>query len=309
MKILLISTNAIGDTYISCSAFFALKVKYPNCKIDIVALKSCGFFLSKIEFNKLFLLDKKTYSDVIFQIGKVRKIKYDYVFNFFPGQVNSFFFQFSSGIKKAGFRNIKKVKDWHNEDDVVVTKPSVSIEYKWKKTDNFLKRISLPFQAVGIEELNIRKPEFNSIIGKKEYDIVMHFFSSDERKSLPLGLIKNIITELPKKFALKIVLIGSKEEMKLFEGTTTESNLSFEEFSNFDRTLSLIKNCSLFIGVDSFPIHLADAYGVKTLGIFTCTDETSVFQSMKNKFVLRINDMQKFKGRDLINFITKHNLV
>lgn len=309
MRILLISTNAIGDTYISCSAFFALKEKYPSCKIDIVALKSCEFFLSKIEFNKLFLLDKKTYSDVIYQIGKVRKIKYDYVFNFFPGQVNSFFFQFSSGIKKAGFRNIKKVKDWHNQDDTVATKPSDSIEYKWKKTDNFLERISLPLKAVGIEGLNIRKPEFNPINEKKEYDIVMHFFSSDERKSLPVELINHIITELPKKFALKIVLIGSKEELKLIEGTTTESNLSFEELSDFNRTLSIIKNCSLFIGVDSFPIHLADAYGVKTLGIFTCTDENSVFQSMKNKFILRINDMEKIKGKDLINFIIKHNLV
>jgi ADP-heptose:LPS heptosyltransferase len=309
MRILIISTNAIGDTYISCSAFYTLKKKFPNCKIDIVALKSCEFFLKKIPFENLFLLERKTYSDVIAFITKVRKIKYDYVFNFFPGQVNSFFFQFSSGKKKAGFRNIKKVKDWHNEDDIVIAKPSPDSEYKWKKTDNFLERISLPVKAAGLEIGKINKPKFEIPDDQKGFDIVMHFFSSDERKSLPEELIKNVIEKLPKEFPLKIALIGSKDELKNLTDIKTNSGFSLIEFSDFDKTLSIIKNCSLFIGVDSFPVHLADAYGVKTMGIFTCTDEKSVFQSMENKFILRINDIKNFKAEDLINFIRKNNLV
>lgn len=309
MRILLISTNAIGDTYISCSAFFALKKKFPKCKIDIVALKSCEFFLKKIPFDNFFLLEKKTYSEVIAHIGKVRKIKYDYVFNFFPGQVNSFFFQFSSGKKKAGFRNIKKVKDWHNENDVVITKPSSNAEFRWEKTDNFLERISLPIKAAGIEAENICKPKIEVTDKHKDFDILMHFFSSDERKSLPEELIRNIIEEFPQHFSLKIALMGSKEELKNFSNIKTHPNFSLKAFSDFDNTLLLIKNCSLFIGVDSFPIHLADAYGVKTLGIFTCTNEKSVFQSMENKFILRVNDMQGLNADDLVNFIKKHNLI
>lgn len=309
-RILLISTNAIGDTYIACSAFLPLKELYPYSKIDIVALESSQFFLKKIGFDKLFLLKQKSYSEVVKNLRKVRKNKYDFVFNFFPGQVNSFFFQFSSAVKKAGFRNLKKIKDWHDEDDSIVTIPSKpDSKFVWKKTDNFLKRIQMPLKAAGIEINELKKPIFESgTTAEKNYDIILHPFSSDERKSIPYQKILEILTGFTEKLSKKICLIGSADEIRPFKSLNSNPNISSIEFPEIEETIGIMQNASLFIGVDSFPLHIADAHSIKTLGIFTCTDENSVLQNMENKFILRIKDMNRFQSSDLIDFINNNNL-
>lgn len=307
---MLISTNAIGDTYIACSAFLPLKELYPDSKIDIVALESSQFFLKKIGFDKLFLLKEKSYSEVVKYLRKVRKNKYDLVFNFFPGQVNSFFFQFSSAGNKAGFRNLKKIKDWHDEDDSVVTIPSKSdSKFVWKKTDNFLKRIQLTLKAAGVEISELKKPFFETrSTFEKKYDIILHPFSSDERKSIPHQKILEILTELSEKLLKKICLIGSADEIKSFKSFDSNLKITSIEFPEIEETISIMRNAYLFIGVDSFPLHIADAHSIKTLGVFTCTDENSVLQNMENKFIFRIKDMGKFKSSDLIDFMSKNNL-
>lgn len=309
-RILLISTNAIGDTYIACSAFLPLKELYPDSKIDIVALETAQFFLKKIGFDKLFLLKEKSYSEVVKNLRKVRKNKYDFVFNFFPGQVNSFFFQFSSAVKKAGFRNLKKIKDWHDEDDFVTTSPANSdSKFIWKKTDNFLKRIQLPLKAADIQIGEIQKPVFEfPKSSEKKYDIIFHPFSSDKRKSIPNQKVTDILVELSEKLSKQICLIGSADEIKPFKNLNSNPSITSIEFPEIEETIGIMQNASLFIGVDSFPLHIADAHSIRTLGIFTCTNENSVLQSMKHKYILRIKDMDKFKSSDLIDFMNNNNL-
>lgn len=313
-RVLFISTNAIGDTYIVCSAFAPLKELYPDIKIDMVALSSSAFFLEKIGFNKLFLLKKKSYPEVVKQLRQVRRIKYDLVLNFFPGQVNSFFFQFSSSRQKAGFRNIIKQIDWHNADDTVITIPSKpGKEYVWKKTDNFLKRIILPLKAAGIQISSLSKPFFNIAESNSECDIVMHLFSSDKRKSFSYEQIAGILKSLSKETQKKICLIGNNDEIvKVKECIKIDEqmkNIMFLESPEIERTVAMMKGALLFIGVDSFPLHIADAHSIKTLAIFTQTDENSVLQNMHNKFILRIDEMNKFETNNFISFINKNNLL
>lgn len=309
-RILLISTNAIGDTYIVCSAFLPLKELFPDSKIDIVSLESSQFFLKKIRFNKLFLLKEKSYSEVVKYLRKIRQNKYDLVFNFFPGQVNSFFFQFSSAVKKAGFRNLKKVKDWHDEDDAVTTIPGKSdSKFIWKKTDNFLLRIQLPLNAAGIEISELKKPIIETTSStENNHDIILHPFSSDERKSIPTQKISEILTKLSENLSKKVCLIGNADEIKPFKSLNSNPNITYIEYPEIEETIDIMKNASLFIGVDSFPLHIADAHSIKTLGIFTCTNENSVLQDMENKFIFRIKDMDRFKSSDLIDFMKNNNL-
>ncbi len=316
-RILLISTNAIGDTYIACSAFSPLKKLYPHVEIDIVALESSAFFLKKIDFKNFFLLKRKSYSEVVKQLTVVRKVKYDLVLNFFPGQVNSFFFQFSSAEKKAGFWNIKKQNDWHNDDAALTVKSSnpddvrSNTAYIWKKTDNYLNRIHLSLKAAGIEVNEIKKPVFNvKKIPVKKYDVVLHLFSSDADRNFPYEKIGDILKKLSEDKTLEIALLGNISEINsVKELLNFETNINFIVLPEIETLVSIMQNAALFIGVDSFPLHIADAHSIKTVALFTCTNENSVLQNIENKFILRIEDVSKFKASDLMKFIKDNNLL
>jgi len=308
-KILLISTNALGDTYIACSAFKPLKELIKDVEIDIVSSENSRFFLKEIGFNKLFLIKQKSYAEVLKTLRGVRKTKYDFVFNFFPGQVNSIFFSFSKSDRKIGFKNLKKVSDWHNLEDYLSV-DSKTIESKvWKPTDNFLDRVRLPLSILEISASSILKPVFYSDGNSDKFNILFHPFSSDERKSIPHESILKTAQELFKSFEKQICIIGSAAEIENLKKNNVDKNIHFLVNPEIKELTCILKNCELFIGADSFPLHIADAYDIKTLGIFSITDENSVFQNLNNKYIFRENDIRQFTPQQLINFIKEKNLL
>lgn len=111
-KILLISTNALGDTYLTCAAFKSIKDFFKKVRIDIVSTENAEFFLDEVGFDNLYLLKKKSFADMHSLVSKIRKTKYDIVFNFFPGQMNSSVFKLSNAEEKIGFTNFIKKKSW-----------------------------------------------------------------------------------------------------------------------------------------------------------------------------------------------------
>jgi len=309
-KILLISTNALGDTYITCSAFKTLKDYYGDAHIDMVSSEASRFFLKKIPFNNLFLIKQKSYIEVIKVLREVRKINYDIVFNFFPGQANTIFYSFSKSKNKAGFKNFNKKLDWHNSDDKLIFNDKVLNDKIWKKADNFLKRVSLPLSMFNVPPEKIQKPVFNfSENFSESFDIIIHPFSSDKRKSLSNNIILETAKELSVNFNKSVCIIGDQSEYELLNIHQKIHGVSFITNPEIKNLVWLLKNCELFIGVDSFPLHIADAHNVKTLGIFSITNENSIFQNMNNKYVLSVNEINNVKPYDLISLIRYNKLI
>lgn len=310
-KILLISTNALGDTYLTCSVFKLLKDSHKEVQIDIISTENAEFFLKEVGFDNMFLIKKKSFAEMQRLIFKTRNTKYDVVFNFFPGQMNSSFFKLSNAAEKIGFTNFVKKRDWHNDEDVLKIKSqSKNKNVVWKLTDNYLDRMTLSLNSAGISIPKIKKHIFDfEIKNEKIFDIVLHLFSSDENRKISDDSIKEIVSELCK--TKKICLLGSKSEIeqieKLDELKKTK-NLHIEISPDIKKLTSIISNTEIFIGVDSFPIHIADAYDVKVLGIFYYPNEKSVFQNMNNKFILRVKDTN-LDATELINFIKEKKLL
>jgi len=67
--------------------------------------------------------------------------------------------------------------------------------------------------------------------------------------------------------------------------------------------IELMLKCKVFIGVDSFPIHLADAYEIKTIGIFESTNPDSVLQNRENKYILKKDAFEKIELKDIIDVL------
>lgn len=306
-KILLISTNALGDTYLTCAAFKPLKDFFKKVRIDIVSTENARFILEEIGFDNLYLLKKKSFPDMHSLVSKIRKTKYDIVFNFFPGQMNTSIFKLSNAEEKIGFTNFIKKKSWHNDEDLLKIKSQPKSKIIWKHTDNYLDRISLPLNAAGIET-KVCKHVFNfSNAGTWNYDIVLHLFSSDANRKISSDSIKKIIFEFCEKQNKKICLIGDEKEISGMKELNGVKNLHIEVNPDIKKLAGLILNTKLFIGVDSFPIHIADAYDIKTLGIFYYNNERSVFQNMDNKYIFRISD-NSLNIEELLKFIKAKKL-
>ncbi|MBS1513771.1 MAG: glycosyltransferase family 9 protein [Bacteroidetes bacterium] len=309
-KILLISTNALGDTYLVCSVLKTLRHHFEKSQIDIISSESARFFLNEAGFDNLYLIKRKSFSEVHRIIFKIRNTGYDFVFNFFPGQMNTSLFKLSKADEKIGFVNIIKKKSWHNDEDTLRIKSQPKNKAAiWKPEENYLQRMRLALNYAGIKNAQITKHIFDfedEACGT--YDIVAHFFSSDANRQIGEDSIKEILNELCITNKKKVCLIGSKDELKKIKGFVTVSGLHFEESPGIKKLVSLIKNCKLYIGVDSFPLHIADAYGVKTLGIFYYKNEKSVFQNMDNKFIFR-TESAAIDTKEFFNFIKKKQIL
>ena len=77
------------------------------------------------------------------------------------------------------------------------------------------------------------------------------------------GEVLSMISPLLKKENIHIVQIGSKEEKIYSEFCYTTNGQT-----DFNQLAYIIKNSSLLLGIDSFPIHLASYYDRKIVGLY-----------------------------------------
>ena len=305
MKVLIISVNALGDTYLSCAALKSLREKYNDPIIDFVANSNAKLFLDKFHLNRIFYLNKKSIIEVIKTFFLLREEKYDIVYNFFPGRVNSFFSLCSNSKIKSGFVNLRKLNEWHNSSQKLFLK-GINIssgKQAWNPEMNYLKRITMCLNSTGVNVNDIDKPHIHLLspsLRNNTNDVVIHFTSNRFDRNIKNSELVKLVTELINEMNLKVSLIGAKRDFVKIGKLRTHKNIQFISEPSIEMLISILTDTKLFIGVDSFPIHLADAYGVKTIGIFGDTNPKIVFQSMKNKFIVKKRAVKYIRSKDIL---------
>lgn len=91
--------------------------------------------------------------------------------------------------------------------------------------------------------------------------ICIHTTSNDTNREWLYEKWRKLISEIIKIHNLEIVQIGLTDYLKISDPKFSDltGKLSLIE------TAEVIKNCSLFIGIDSGPAHMANAFGVKSV--------------------------------------------
>lgn len=306
MKILIISTNALGDTYLSCSALCPLRQQYDEPIIDFVANKDSELFLNQFHLNKIFYLKKKSFSEIIKTIFLIRKERYDLVYSFFPGRVNSFLLIGSNSKIKSGFVNMKKLNEWHTASQKLFLKGMniASMYHIWNPQMNYLERIIMCLDSTGINVNDINKPKIplsKTANQNVSSDIVIHFTSSRSYRNIKDSELMNLINHLSNKMNLKVNLIGSEKDFNKIDKFSDNNNVKFISDPSIEILISVLLKTKIFIGVDSFPIHLADAYNIETIGIFGGTRPESVFQSMANKLIIKKKAVNDISCNDILS--------
>jgi len=293
-RCLIISTNALGDTYLSCSALMALE----RMSVDIVTLEKALPIIKYFNFKKCYLLPRRNLVNML-ELGMyILDNEYDYVFSFFPGYVNTFFFNISKSKIKSGFINYRKLPEWYNTESKLTLRGITSANYIWRPENNFLDRIYYSLYFARIKSSPISKFQFNNFVPTPatEKFITCNFSSRIKSKSLNINSINTLVNELSESYKNDIYVLSDSRNYSF-----DSPNVSIIDFSDFEKVLNLIINSEVFIGVDSFPLHIADAYNKKIVGLFSDTNPNSVFQNMDNKFGLKNPEIDNINSNDIMN--------
>lgn len=96
-------------------------------------------------------------------------------------------------------------------------------------------------------------------------NIILVPFSTDTTKSLDKEMTKQLISRLQELYKnAKITICGFANELKGIEGL---QKFYFSKSSS-NEFLALLKSSDLFVGVDAGPLHIANAMGIQSIGIF-----------------------------------------
>lgn len=299
--------NAIGDAYLSASAIPILRSYWADEKNEIhfVHSSKADFLIKELDIDKNFSLKRKSIFNVINTIFNLRENEYDIVLCPFPGRLNSIFYSLCNGKKKSGFINFKKVESW---DDKVMPLNinGENSNINWNPDQNFLKRVQLCLEGVDVKiKSEISKLQFplledmSTAKNNKEY-VLFHFNSRIPEKNISDELLIKII-EAAKKEIPDLKLLDKPDIINYLDDKYVES-INTQSLKDL---VNLVKNCTLFIGVDSFPIHIADAYNKKIICFIKTSNLRSILKNMENKYPIDIEQSNHLIIQQFTEFLNR----
>ncbi len=123
--------------------------------------------------------------------------------------------------------------------------------------------------------------------------ILISPFSTDVRKSLNADDLEKLVAWLGKRYenASMTLALFPEEDTKV--GDLPLARFHFGKSRKRSRAfLELVKESDLFVGVDAGPLHLADALGIPSIGIFGPTAPETILDRDSGIVPLRLNAMQ-----------------
>ncbi len=297
-KILIISTNAIGDTYLSMSAISSIKAKFPNVEIYFLVAQNSKFLFEYTEVKFVFTIRKQIWG-LITLAWKLRKIEFDYIFSFFPGIVNTFFLKLLKANNKGGYQNFIKRNHWHDKNLTgYIENFGMKKKVIWEKENNYLHLIlnilNSFFPSINI----IEKYQYpNNVEGNTYNDnIVIHPFSKDKTRSLSNKQIFELIDFLRRDLDFDEIIFIGDEKIQRIKYTGVQKKIK----PNIKELINLV-HCKLFISVDSFPLHIADAYNTNFVGLFSNTLPESVLTHSEKSIKFSADDLSKISSEQILN--------
>ena len=299
-KILIISTNAIGDTYLSMSAIPYLKNAFSQVEISFVVQRNSEFLFADGSVENIYSIEKNE-KEILSLLGRLRKIRYDFIFSFFPGIVNSFFLKFLKAENKGGYLNFIKKNEWFDKNQyATIVKARKREKVLWKKETNFLYRIGNVLNSFDIADRSeVVKYKFDIEIKSEPCrNVVIHPFSRRVAKSLSVEQVRALVNYLQNR-NMNCTIVGDE---KLVELKEEFSEVEFLIKPSVTSLLEKIVGCK-FITVDSFPLHVADAYNSDFFGLFSNTNPQAVLTNFEKAVRFNTESLNAVSSDELLSSV------
>jgi heptosyltransferase-3 len=275
VKILIISSNLIGDTILSTGVVDYFHKKYPQAKFTFLIGPSSGQiynnFLAK---QKIILIKKKRFKlHWLNMYLNVFKIKWNIIIDFRSSLLSYLLFSKKKYIfrKEKHINHIDQLKNFFN-----------------------IEKMSLSIATNQSEEINAAQ-----ILNNKYKYIVLFPGGNWKPKIWPTNYFNQLIILLNNRFKnLKFIMVGSSKEKNIYFKEITK-NLPDNIFidlmgETLSSTSAHMKKCNLFIGNDSGLMHLSFASNLSTIGLFGPTNDIIYGHRNYKSFVIRTSESYEY---------------
>ncbi len=274
-KILCIKPRGIGDILLSTIVLENLKAAFPQTEIHYLTEEFAKRAVENNPFvSKILTFNKKDF--ILSIIRKVRKEKYDLVFDFWsnPKTAQVTFFsgaKYRVGFEKRGrkyaynFRGKNGTIGEHAAEDNLVLLKAFDIPIISKKIVFRITKEEKQFAEKFFSELNISNEGI--LIG------IIPSGGWESKRCDPEKWIE-ICSVIQKKYKVQFLILwgpgDENDSKKISEGLKPTPLMAPK--STFGELSALIEKCDLIIANDSGPMHVSAALGKPTLGIFGPTN-------------------------------------
>lgn len=284
-KIGVIRLSAIGDVVLTLPAVSAIKKSFPHLHLTYITeppineILECSPYIDKIitlNFRKWKenILKFSTWGEIISSIKELKSEKLDLVINFhilLKAAITAFLASsVRVGIKTKRELNHLFINYGIPQDDLpkhIIEKNLYLTRYLGVKIDevDFVLKVPAGDKKYVDELLN----QFN--IKRGEKIIVMAPGASKKEKEWNLKYYAKLIDLINDYFSVKIVLVGSKEQVPMLEkiySQCSQKPVITGGRTNLKHLVSLLERAILYIGVDTAVMHLAVAKKIPTVVIW-----------------------------------------
>lgn len=272
-KILIIKPRGIGDIIHSTIVLENIKAYFPSAQIHYLTEEFAKRAVENNPFvRNVITFDKKDFLPKI--VSKIRKEKYDLVFDFWsnPKTAQITFLsgaKYRAGLDKRGRRYAYNIKassnnpDLHASENHLVLLEYLNIPIISKKTLFYLSEEEKTF-ANNFIQRNFNEEKIIGIIPSGGWE---------SKKCEPekwIEICRAILSEYKVKF---LILWGPGDEKDANEiyNSLREHSVLIPE-TTLGKLAGLINECELVIANDSGPMHIAAALGTPVIGLFGPTN-------------------------------------
>ncbi|HPD60891.1 MAG TPA: glycosyltransferase family 9 protein [Thermodesulfobacteriota bacterium] len=293
-KILIVRLGAIGDVIRTLPALRALRHNLPDAYIAwVVEDRAASLLINHPDLNKVFVaprkewqknpLSIKTLKEIIRLTKELRKENFDLVLDF-HGLFKSGLITFLTGVKdRVGY-----ARKFTKEGNFLFTNHHVPL------TEHKINRVEKNLLLVKHLRLNI--DEHNPIIPISEKDrefvtstifsqltsspgpkVIMHPGSSSSTpyKRWNFSRFAQLADRIIQKYGGTILFTAGNDEKELVDKIfkqMIESQHVLCQTETLTQLAEVIRQCDLFIGNDTAPMHLAAFVGTPVIALFGPTD-------------------------------------
>ena len=315
--------NQFGDMLASVPLFRAIKEKYPDSKITLVAGPENYFAVEKNKFiDRLVLVEKKKLFHPIYFLNLIKILHENYDAIIVPATVS--LSSTSHLIAAPAKSNVKIAPASLNEkENPFAFLFDYRINLNWngnpkRHVSDFIQDIIRPF-GISIENL---RSQISFDEDDKEFALQFVKENTDAGKLLigvhvGAGKIPNrwsvdnfaeIINFLREKYNAEIIFTGSDADKETLEELFAKLKNTFPEYLNHSipKLAALIDETDLFITNDTGVLHVAAATRVPQISIFGPTDPQNWGAVGEEKINLRNeDDINSVTVNDVIESIQK----
>lgn len=300
--------NQIGDMLCSLSLYKAIKKKYPDSHITLVAAKTnyqIPFFDINPYVNRVLIYDKSSYKTILNFYRQLRDRKYN--FGFVPSTV-----KISQTSHIIIFLSGAKIRIGVNSIDGEINKSSyllnIKDDFKWKGKHQLLRNLEIA-QIAGFDLTEDELKEIKLTFSDEEIYFAKNFIEEnfpDRAKSIiafhpgagktaniyPTENFIQLIKKLYKKFNNYVLLTSGWTDETILKRVTSaleQDGIYYKVIHNLPvkKLGAVLSMINLYITNDTGTMHIAGFSGTKMISLFGPTDPNEWAPLSKNSFYLK----------------------